>query len=212
MAKVSKINLRLKSDYGENYEVHYNAKKQPGFSVKGLPEDFTAVTQVKVYGYDTEDALGAAIRTGVQNYKAIKQQSKKVIVYKASATGELTMIKKAAGHYIGKLPGISQKIDSFGYGAEEASFGITYNVMMEVETVGVKKYHYLKEDGSMGSGKTLTRYEQVMDHTEKRELFFANIYESMRLMVQQISKFIDADSQAAAFLIDNSKNGNLLGS
>ena len=107
------------------------------------------------------------------------------------------------GHYSGIISGVSSKFDSFGHGAETCSFGITYEVMMEIDHTSIKKYHSIKRDGSLGYEREKRMREQVMDWTEDREQFFENLYNSMRLMVLQISKFIDMDSDNASLLIDS---------
>lgn len=206
MAKVSRIQLYLKSEYGEYYEVHYNAKGAHNFSVKGLPDDFHRVTDIMPFGYPTEAELQNAISRGVLQYKDFKQAQRKVIVYKASATAELTMHKENSnGDYRGNLNGISRKLDSFGHGSEVASFGITYRVMMEIDRTNKKQYHHINEDGSLGFSKNITTREQVMDWSEEREAFFENIYSSMREMVLKMSKFIDQDADAVALLISGNQ-------
>jgi len=194
MPKVSKIKLYLQSSWGEDYEVHYNAKNAPKFSVKGLPEDFTRITGVNPHGFHTEAELDSEINKATNEYKRLKKTEKKVILYKASATGELTMHKEKGlyeGHYVGSLPGVSKKLDSFGHGAETASFGISYQIMIEVDHVNKKQYHPIKNDGSLGFSRNLKSKEQVMDWTQDREDFFTNIYSSMREMVLKMSQFID---------------------
>ena len=57
MPKVSKIKLKIATQYGEDYEIHYNSKKLPLFSIKGLPYDFTNVTGIRTYGFNTEQEL-----------------------------------------------------------------------------------------------------------------------------------------------------------
>lgn len=210
MPKVSKIKLYLKYEWGEDYEIHYNAKGAPKFSVKGMPEDFTQVTDVYTYGFDTESDLDREIQRAVFKYRELKKTQRKVIVYKASASAELTMHRdKGEGSYCGHLPGVSKKLDSFGSGSEIASFGISYRVMMEVDHTNKKQYHPIKNDGTLGHSKTIGHREQVMDWTEEREVFFENIYSSMREMVVKMSKFIDQDAETAALLITN--NQKLLG-
>lgn len=212
MPKVSKIKLYLTSSWGEDYEVHYNAKNAPKFSIKGLPEDFTRVTGVCLHGFQTEAELDAAINKGVFEYKRLKKTEKKVIVYKASATAELTMRKENGrheGHYTGSLHGISKKLDSFGHGSETASFGISYHIMIEVDHINTKKYHPIKNDGSLGHARSLGTKEQVMEWNEERESFFTNIYSSMREMVLKMSLFIDQEPEEVALLIQN--NQKLLG-
>lgn len=80
MPKVSKIRLYLTNQYGEDYEVHYNAKNAPMFSVKGMPSDFTTVTGVYVCGYETEADLADKIYRAVNKYKELKKSQRKVIV------------------------------------------------------------------------------------------------------------------------------------
>lgn len=206
MPKVSKIKLYLESGWGEDYEVHYNAKNAPKFSIKGLPEDFTKVTGIYPYGFATEAELDSNINKAVSEYKRLKKTERKVIVYKASATGELTMHRENGryeGHYTGSLPGISKKFDSFGHGAETASFGISYHIMIEVDHVNKRQYHPIKNDGSLGFARNLQTKEQVMDWSEEREAFFISIYSSMSEMVLKMSQFIDQEPEEIALLIQN---------
>lgn len=210
MPKVSNLKLFIKSQWGEYYEVHYNAKKAPLFSIKGLPEDFTDVTEVRTYGYATESELQRTIEKALIIYKKDKESSRKVIIYKSSATSELTHSKAELENcYYGIFPGVSKKLGSFGHGAEIASFGISYKIMMEVDKTNKKEYHTIKKDGLLGYGTELSTNEQVMEWTEEREVFFCNLYESMRKLVLQISVFIDKDAEEAAMLISN--NNKLLG-
>jgi hypothetical protein len=205
MPKVSKIKLHLKNQYGEYYEVHYNAKNAPMFSVKGLPEDFTKVTGINYYGYKTEAELENTIYPAVSQYKILKQSQRKVIIYKSSATAELTMNKINEGSYSGLLHGISTKFGSFGHGSEIASFGISFSVMMEIDHVSDKKYYLIKKDGSLGFSQSLNFKEQVMEWTQEREDFFNNIYSSMREIVLKISQFIDQEPEEVALLIQNNQ-------
>lgn len=205
MPKVSKTKLYLKSHYGEDYDVHYNAKNQPKFSIKGLPDDFTRITGVYTYGYETESELDKHIQIAVREYKRLKQTEKKVIIYKASATPELTMNKLREGSFHGCLSGISKKLDSFGHGAENASFGITYQIMIEVDHTNKKEYHSIKDDGTLGFARSIRSKEQIMDWTQEREDFFKNIYSSMREMVFKISQFIDQEPEQIALLIQNNQ-------
>lgn len=211
MAKVSKIKLKIKNHYGEDYEVHYNAKGLPMFSVKGLPDDFKIITGVHPFGFNTEAELERAIVSAVEEYKRLKQVQRKVIVYSASASAELTM-KKVEGtdnHYFGTLSGISKKLDRTPPQSERACFGISYSVMMEIDQINKKEYYPIKSDGSLGYGKLLDSKQQVMDWSEERERFFENIYTSMRAMVLKMSNFIDQDPEEIAQLI--SGNQKLLG-
>lgn len=209
MPKVSKIKLYIKSQWGEDYEVHYNAKGAPLFSVKGLPEDFTRVTSVCTYGFTTESELDTQIHRAITEYKNLKKTERKVIIYKSSATAELTMNKEREGSYTGMLSGISKKLDSFANGAETASFGITYQIMIEVDHVNKKQYHPIKQDGSLGYARSIRDKEQIMDWSQEREDFFKNIYSSMREMVLKISQFIDKEPKDVALLIES--NQKLLG-
>lgn len=208
MPKVSKIKLYIQSEFGEYYEIHYNAKNAPKFSIKDLPEDFTKVTEVYPHGFETEAELESTITRAVFEYKQLKKTERKVIVYKASASSELTMKKEKGhyeGHYVSPLPGVSRKLDSFGSGSETSSFGISYQIMVEVDHVNKKQYHPIKNDGSLGFARSLKSKEQVMEWSEERELFFSNIYSSMREMVLKMSKFIDQEPEEVALLIANNQ-------
>lgn len=205
MPKVSKLKLYLASKYGEDYEIWYNAKDMPKFSIKGLPSDFSRVTEVCISGYETENDLSNSIHVAVRAYKEFKESRVKVIIYRASASAEIAMLRTDPlheGSYCGKLKGVSEKIKSFSYGSETASFGISYKVMFEIDKVNVKVYHNIQKDGSMGFENKLDSGWQVMIWTEERELFFSKLYDSMRDMVLRISTFIDVDPDKAARLIE----------
>lgn len=132
MPKVSKIKLYLTSSWGKDYEVHYNAKKAPKFSIKGLPEDFTRVTGVCTHGFQTESELESEINKAVYEYKELKKTEKKVIVYKASATAELTMHKKN-GHYEGHARSLGTKEQVMEWSEErEYFFTNIYSSMREM--------------------------------------------------------------------------------
>jgi len=206
MPKVSKLKLCIKTQYGEDYEIHYNAKEAPLFSIKGLPEDFFRVTNVYTHGYSTEAELSTAIQKALYEYKKIKETQRKVILYKASASAELTMVKIKDGHYHGSLNGISKKLDNgFGHSAEVATFGISYRIMMEVNVVNTLKYHSIKEDGTLGYSSEKKSKEQVLEWTPEAEAFFESIYESMKMLVLKMSKFIEQTPEEVALFIESNQ-------
>jgi len=211
MAKVSYIKLAIDTPDPKTYEVHYQGKsanrktKLPGFYVNGLPSDFCRITDIRSDGYDTEVALSDTMHRAVNIYREFHKNSKRVILFRCSASAELRMEKVKQGHYIGHRKGISHKIRGTDYGADEATIGISYIIAEKIQDSAKTEYFRTDpaNDYQINGRITSDLNYTVIDWTEEREAFFSSLYDSMRVLLDKMNLFFGEDADKAALFIDN---------
>lgn len=203
MPKVGKINVTYNSeDKPEVFDIYYNAKER--FHVKGLSHDFLKLIEFRDFGYDKEQDLRDTMFWACKKYRELKTAQRKVIIFWLAAGSIFTMNHLGDEHYSGKKKGISEKIGSLGHGIPQASVGIEYWICTETTEGADKKYHRLKDDGSIryaiDEGKL--RSATIMEWSAEREAFFLGMYNRMQDMVYSLSKFISLDEPDMLSMVD----------
>jgi len=201
MPKVGYIRLRYNSENSIRHDIFYNSKNK--FHIKDLPDEFIGLTKFTAHGYETENLLEDAARSACEVYRQLKSNSKTIILYRCSASPELTSNKIGIDSWEGLLKGVSPKIHHVNNGV--ACFEVNF-ILIQVVSDGVQKKYYKIDPET----KKVERWEflyadsyQSMDYTEERWQFFLSIVEGMKKMVVQASQFFGAEPEQAAEFIES---------
>ncbi len=201
MPKVSKTQLNYDGE-SRWYDIHY--KGGEGFSIKGLPREFCSLANFGTIDYLTEGALITAALEACKLYRLRKTQSKLVIMYRCKASAELVMNKLNDNHYSGRLPGVSQRIESTLHNGL-ATIDIDFVIAQIIDDGAKPEYRRVNQDTLEASAfsHTFGREYLQMDYTPERHEFFKQIVVAMRQMVVGISNFFGAEPEDAVKFIDN---------
>lgn len=216
MPKVGKISTNLSAEI-QAYDLWYSPKEK--FHIKGLPEHFlqTMYDEFQPWGYPSEGEIRTAFLIAVTNYKERIKTFRKVILFKIVGSHLLTMNKdpfnKEHGQsFSGMKRGISKRISTTNFGAEEAEVGISYQLAQEVNT-GTLQYLPINEDGSLGFALRIsvqTTDWQIIEWTPAREAFFESIYAGMEQLILRISEFFAGTDEVLLKKIDHAGGKFLL--
>lgn len=184
-----KIGTRIEKIKEQHVELVIWYTQENGFFYKGLPADFTNISDFINGGYKSEDALLDSFRDALNDYHERTKQTKKVILYSLRGSTEMVMNKVGAGCYSGKKMGVSDKFSTIEGGGYV--FGFDYMVLVETSGTDKKRYYQLKEDGSTGREMRIGSDLYKIDWTPQREQFFKDMIGNLQRLVNDVSSFFD---------------------
>lgn len=207
MPKIGKIRLRIDTKDHNEYDVWY--KSGHGFYIRdGVPEDFYLLTGCPV-AFNTEKLLNDDFVRYSIEYRKMKEQKRIVIMYRCCGSTNIVMNKinnyrNGGHHYSGRLPGISNSIETLPPGVNGTGISVEYEVIFEMDQAGQKTFYYVDENFKpLGEFKMGTREYSVMEYSESAHRFFMEIELSMGAMLRKMSLFFGLEGSDAAKLIES---------
>lgn len=204
---------------GDDYEIHYTRKEL--FSIKGLPKEFTTITQFETHGYDTENSLIMAVHDAIKKYMELTKTERTSILFRAVASYDLALNKTGDGAYSGHKSGVSKYVSSMGMGSiPQYAMGFEYHIVKVVGNSSTEKdtYYRLNEDLELESTYAMSasdkNYREIPYSTSTIALF-KELADAFQNAVYKISKIMDADIKelesayiTKIFIEDKKEGGN----